>query len=142
MKDNKKRSDFSIRRAAQKLNDAYERDLEKNDPIYLEPIHKKPEEEESRVLCRGGIDVYFLVIVLVIALFGVIMSYSVSSYTAEWETGDSLYYVKKHILFLALSCAFTALFIIYARPWFWRVFGIAVYGLSILLLLAVLVVNI
>ena len=72
MKDNKKRSGFSIRRAAQKLSDAYERDLEKNDPIYLEPIHKKPEEEieENKVLCRGGVDVYFLIIVLTIALFG------------------------------------------------------------------------
>lgn len=143
MKDNKKRSGFSIRRAAQKLSDAYERDLEKNDPIYLEPIHKKPDDEfdETKVLTRGGVDVFFLIIVLIIALFGVIMSYSVSSYTAEWETGDSLFYVKKHLLFLVLSSAFTALFVIYARPWFWRVFGIVIYAMSILLLLAVLVVG-
>ena len=143
MKDNKKRSGFSIRRAAQRLSDAYERDLEKNDPIYLEPIHKKPVEEveENKVLCRGGVDVYFLVIVLAIALFGVVMSYSISSYTAEWETGDSLFYVKKHLLFLGISSIFTAVFVFYARPWFWRVFGIAIYGISIVLLLAVLVVG-
>ena len=140
-KKEKKNNPGFFRRHAEKLNDAYERSLEKNDPIYLEPIHKAEEKTEERALARGGIDVYFLLIVLAIAMFGVIMSYSVSSYTAESETGDSLYYVKRHILFLLLASGFTTLFVVFARPWFWRVFGIAVYAISIVLLLAVLVVG-
>ena len=140
-KEKKNKLGFFIRNGAEKISDAYERSLERNDPIYLEPIHKKEEDKGERVLSRGGIDVYFLLIVLVIALFGIVMSYSVSSYTAELETGDSLYYVKRHIIFMALAVGFTALFVVYARPWFWRVFGIAVYAGSVVLLLAVLVVG-
>ena len=76
-----------ILRSAEKLNNAYEKSLEKNDPIYLEPIHKV-EAREERVLTRGGIDVYFLLIVIALASFGAVMSYSASFYTEEAETGD------------------------------------------------------
>ena len=137
----KKKSRFSIRRGAEKLGDAYERSLEKNDPIYVYPIHAVKEEDE-KTLSRGGIDVYFLLIVLALCMFGIIMSYSVSSYTAELETGDSLYYVKRHIIYMALAAGMSAVFIWFARPWVWRVFGIVIYAASIVLLLAVLVVGI
>ena len=49
-------------RTAEKLNNSYEKSLEKRDPIYLEPLHKT--EEVEKVLRRGGIDDYFLIIVL------------------------------------------------------------------------------
>ena len=128
-------------RNAEKLNNAYEKSLEKRDPIYLEPIHKQNTDGEEKVLVRGGIDVYFLIIVLAIALFGVVMSYSASSFDAQKYMGDSLYYFKRHIIFLALAVVFTAVFVIYARPWVWRVFAMGSYGISIILLLAVLVVG-
>lgn len=141
-KQKKNKSGFFLRRGAEMVSDAYERSLEKNDPIYLEPIHKpKAEEPEERVLVRGGIDVYFLLIVLAIALFGVVMAYSASSFYADKFMGDSLYYFKRHIVFLVAAVLFTAVFVIYARPWFWRVFGIGAYGASVVLLLAVLVVG-
>lgn len=127
-------------RGAEKLNNAYETDLERNDPIYLEPIHKE-KEDGGRVLVKGGIDVYFLIIVIAIALFGVIMSYSASFYTAELETGDSLYYVVRHIGFLVLACMITAPFVILARPWFWRMFSMVLYVVAAILLLAVLVIG-
>ncbi len=129
-----------ITRSAEKLNNAYERSLERRDPIYLEPIHKT-EEKEEKVLKKGGIDVYFLIIVIAISLFGVVMSYSASFYTAELETGDSLYYVVRHVGFLLLAGMITVPFVILARPWFWRVFGMLAYIAAIILLLAVLVIG-
>ena len=139
-KQNKGRG-FSLRRGVEKINDAYERSLEKDDPIYLYPIHKTPEDSGEKVLVRGGIDIYFLLIVVAIALFGVVMAYSASSFYAEKFWNDNLYYFKRHLIFIAVAVAFTAIFVIYARPWFWRVFGIAAYGASVVLLLAVLVIG-
>ena len=139
--EKKKKRRFSIRHGVEKLNDAYERSLEKNDPIYVYPIHEVKQEDE-KTLAKGGIDVYFLLVVLALCMFGIIMSYSVSSYTAELETGDSLYYVKRHVIYMALAAFMSAVFVIYARPWIWRIFGIVIYAASIVLLLAVLVVGI
>ncbi len=127
-------------RTTEKLNNAYERDLEKNDPIYLEPLHKS-EESEEKVMVRGGIDVYFMLIVLAISMFGVVMGYSASAFWAENELGDGMYYVVRHILYLALAVGVTIPFVIFARPWFWRVFAMAAYAGSVVLLLAVLVIG-
>jgi cell division protein FtsW len=135
-----KKRGFFVRNA-EKLNNAYEKSLEKRDPIYLETLHQDESGEEKKVLVRGGIDVYFLIIVLAIALFGVVMSYSASSFDAQKYMGDSLYYFKRHIIFLALAVVFTAVFVIYARPWVWRVFAMGSYGISVILLLAVLVIG-
>jgi hypothetical protein len=110
----KKNKGFFVRRIVDKLNDSYERDLEKNDPIYLEPIHKREEGEvkEQAVLVRGSIDVYFLLIVIALALFGAVMAYSASAYEAERFTGDSLFYFKRHLIFLGISAVFTSIFVI------------------------------
>ena len=51
-------------RGVQKLNSAYEKDLERRDPIYLEPLHKSAEPDVKPPVARGGIDVYFLIVVL------------------------------------------------------------------------------
>jgi len=127
-------------RSAEKLNNAYEKSLEKNDPIYLEPIHKSEEREEKILKC-GSIDVYFLLIVLALASFGAIMSYSASFYTAELETGDSLYYITRHVGYMLLSVIVTVPFVLLARPSIWRMFAMVAYIASIILLLAVLFVG-
>ncbi len=129
-----------IKRSVEKLNNAYEKSLEKNDPIYLEPLHKT-EVKEERALTKGSVDVYFLVIVIALSLFGIVMSYSASFYTAELEMGDGLYYVVRHIGFILLAAMITVPFVIYARPWFWRIFSMLSFAVSILLLLAVLVIG-
>ena len=135
-----KKKGFVVSRGLKKLSDLYEKDLEKNDPIYLRPIHEKPAvQKEEKVLVRGGIDVYFLIIVVAIALFGAVMAYSASSFTGEKYMHDSLYYFKRHIGFLVVAALFSSIFVILARPWFWRVFGIATYGAAVVLLILVLV---
>ena len=129
-----------IKRSVEKLNNAYEKSLEKNDPIYLEPLHKT-EVKEERALTKGSVDVYFLIIVIALSLFGIVMSYSASFYTAELEMGDGLYYVVRHVGFILLAAMITVPFVIYARPWFWRIFSMLSFAASVLLLLAVLVIG-
>ena len=136
----KEKKGFFLARGMKKLGDLYEKDLEKNDPLYLQPIHEsKSGSAEEKLLVRGGIDVYFLIIVIAIALFGVVMAYSASSFTGEKYMGDSLYYVKRHIGFIILAVIGTTPFVIFARPSLWRVFGILIYAASVVLLIAVLV---
>lgn len=136
-----KKSRFSVRGAFNKLNNKYEDILKKSDPIFLEPIHKEEKQEPQNLLVRGGIDIYFLVIVIAISVFGAIMAYSASAYTGEHYFGDSLYYLKRHLLFLGVGVMISTVFVIYARLWFWRFFGIASYIGAIFLLIIVLLVG-
>jgi len=128
-------------RGVEKLNNSYENSLERRDPIYLEKIHSSENSEKGRAFERGGIDVYFLIIVLALCIFGTVMVYSASAYTAEIETGDSLYYVKRHIIFIVAAVSIGTVFVIFAKPWFWRFFSMGAYAASVVLLLAVLVVG-
>ena len=128
-------------KGVQKLNNAYEKDLERRDPIYLERLHEGDVTPEKPPIVRGGIDVYFLLIVIALCIFGTVMVYSASAYTAELEFGDNLYYVKRHIIFITVAFAIGAVFIALAKPWFWRFFALAAYAGSAVLLVAVLVVG-
>ena len=114
--------------------------LESEDPIYQKKIHPDPEPEKG-VLTRGGIDVWFFLIVLGLILYGVIMAYSASSIYAAQYHDDSTYFIKKHLMYLALAVVGTAPFVLMARPWFWKFFAICAYGGSIVLLLAVLIMG-
>ena len=136
-----KKSGFSIRKAFNKLNNKYEEILERSDPIYLDPIHKKEEKEEEKLLVRGGIDIYFLIIVVAISIIGAVMAYSASAYTGEYYYGDSLYYLKRHLIFLGIGVMISLVFVLYARPWFWKFFGIGSYIASVFLLIIVLLVG-
>ncbi len=142
MKKEKKREKKNgfVLRTAEKLNNSYEKSLERRDPIYSEPLHKT-EVKEDKILERGPIDVYFLLIVIALAMFGAVMSYSASFYTAELETGDSLYYFVRHVGFLVLAAMATTPFVILARPAFWRMFSMVAYIGSIILLVAVLIIG-
>lgn len=103
-----------------------------------------PEEEMgdgSRVMVRGGIDIFFLLIVLALLCFGAVMSFSASAVYAQNKYGDSTYFLWRYILFAGVSIVGTAPFVLRARPWFWRLFGVCSYGISVILLLLVLVIG-
>ena len=141
-KQNKKGNrGFFVKHKIDQIGNAYERSLIKDDPIFTEPIHATEQAPEEKKMVRGGIDVYFLILVLIISLFGVVMAYSASSFDGQKYMGDSLYYVKRHVIFLIIGVAFAAPFVIYARPWFWRMFSILAYAGTIPLLIAVLVIG-
>ena len=111
-----------------------------HDPIYRDPIH--PTQSNKKLpLAQGSIDMTFLLIVVALVLYGIIMAYSASSIYGAQHKGDSLYYIKRHLMFIGLAVALTVPFTAMARPWFWRLFAIGSYGASILLLLLVLVIG-
>ena len=100
---------------------------------------RDPGQEKSSV--RGGIDIPMLLITSVLALFGCVMVYSASAVYAAQYHGDSAYFIVRHLIFLLLAVAFTAVAVRFCTPGFWSDFGVALYAVSVLLLLAVLVVG-
>lgn len=132
---------FFIKSKAEKINDAYEKSLADSDPVFDEPLHTGSEPPKTKVLVRGGIDVYFLLIVIALSLFGLIMAFSASSYFSYRETGDSMYYFKRHVTFVLVAVFVAVPLVMFMRPKFWRPFGIAVYLGSAVLLVAVLFIG-
>ncbi len=131
-----------LERQADVLGDRLETSLEVHDPIYSEPVKARPAPAaDDLVLTRGRIDTYFLFIVIALCLFGAVMAYSASSVYASQAHGDSAYFVKRHIIYLIGSAAVTIPFVLKARLWFWRFFGVASYAVSVILLLLVLVIG-
>ena len=127
--------------SARRASDAYEQILADGDPVFEEPIHKEAPEKKQRVLVRGGVDVYFLIIVIALSLFGLIMAFSASSYFSYRETGDSMYYIRRHVSFVFIAACVGVPMIMFMRPKLWRVFGIAAYIGSVILLIAVLFIG-
>jgi cell division protein FtsW len=92
-------------------------------------------------MVRGSIDMWFMLLVLVLLCFGAVMCYSASSVYAQQYYGDSTHFLWHYILYATLSIIGTLPFVLFARPWFWRLFGICAYAASILLLILVLLVG-
>ena len=107
------------------------------DVIFQEPLHPGP-EEPSRPLARGSVDMWFLLWAMLLVCFGAVMSYSASAVYAEQKYDSATYFVVRYILFTVIATVVTALFVVFARPWFWRVFAALAYGGSILLLIWVI----
>ena len=141
--DKQKKERRSLEDRMDALGDRLDRSMEPGDPIYSEPVYRKqpPLLESDYVLVKGPVDIPFLLIVVALAVFGAIMAYSASSVYAAQYHDDSAYYVKRHLFYLLVAFAVTAVFVIKARPWFWRMFGVCAYIISVILLLLVLVIG-
>ena len=111
-----------------------------NDVVFTEPLTPVP-EEAPKPLTRGNVDMWFLFISMVLICFGAIMSYSASAVFAEQRYDDPTYFFVRYIIFAAIACIISTFFVIFARPWFWRVFGAAAYLGAIFLLLLVIVIG-
>ena len=142
-KEGAKRLGEDVEQGLNVLGDRLDTAIEPVDPIYSEPVHKKPAEHtaEDTVLTRGPVDHYFLFIVIALCLFGAVMAFSASSVYAAQYHDDPTFYVKKHLFYLLFGGGVTFFFVWKARPWFWRFFGVASYVLSAVLLLLVLVIG-
>ncbi len=117
---------------------AREEKLAYNDVVFYEPLTPAL-PEEPQPLRKGAPDMWFLLWAMVLVCFGAVMSYSASAVYAEQKFDSSAYFLVRYILFAAAAVVLTAPFVVKARPWFWRVFGICAYGVSIVLLIAVLI---
>lgn len=103
---------------------------------------KKEEKWQNEVeRVRGGVDKVMLSIVVLLLALGALMVYSASYPTALKETGDSFFYLKKHLLFMLGGGVLMAIasFVPYTVYKKWGAF--AAYGVAIVLLLAVLVIG-
>ena len=141
-KEGAKRLGEDVEQGMIKLGDRIDTAIEPSDPIYTEPVHRKPAEEApERVLTKGPVDYYFLFIVIALCLFGAVMAFSASSVYAAQYHDDPAYYVKRHIIYLVLAAVGTIPFVLKCRPWFWRFFGVASYAGSVVLLLLVLIIG-
>ncbi|MBQ7384220.1 MAG: cell division protein FtsW [Clostridia bacterium] len=115
-----------------------EEDAAFNDIIFSEPISGVP-EEKPQPLKRGNIDIWFFIWAMMLIFFGAVMSYSASAVYAQNQYDSSTYFLVRYIAFSAAAIAVTVPFVLFARPWFWRVFGAASYIVCIPLLLWVIV---
>ena len=122
------------------IQSASEKRLEKN-VVFTEPLTPAERHDETAPLRKGGIDMWFLLWSMILVCMGAVMSYSASAVYAQREYGSSTYYLWRYILFALVAGVITVLFVLFARPWFWRIFGAGVYGVSIVMLLLVLVIG-
>ncbi len=123
-----------------KLKNGMRRKKEKLDDIFSEPIHKTPKGEPTPPV-KGNFDIPFLLITTALVLFGCVMVYSASSVFAEQHHDDNTYFIARHLLFLLLAVAFTAVIVHFCTPRFWYDFGYVLFGVSVVLLLLVLVIG-
>lgn len=98
------------------------------------------DRREGRAQC-GSIDGVFLTLVLILLVCGAAMSYSASSVYGLQFYGDSTYFFKRYILFALLSVALTVPMVLLAKPDFFRVFAVFLYGVSLFLLILVLLIG-
>ena len=106
---------------------------------WIEEGQRVPQGDGTRTYLQGGVDHWFLCLILLLLAFGAVMSYTASAVYAERYYDDSTYFLKKYLLFALLSIAMTLPFVVYAKLWFWRLFALCSYGASILLLIMVLI---
>ena len=122
------------------LAERNERRREYKDAIYYEKITEE-KLDTAKPLKKGGVDMWFLLWSMVLLCFGIVMCYSAGAFDASMNYDDSTYYLLRNILFSVVAVGVTIPFVLWARPWFWRAFGIGSYAAAIVLLIAVLLVG-
>jgi len=90
---------------------------------------------------RGMIDVPFLTLVLLLVAIGLLMMFSASYVRASYETGSAIYYFARQAGFAAVGLL-VMFGLSHLSCHFFRMAAKLAYGISILLLLAVLVVGV
>ena len=113
--------------------------LGENDVVFSESLNK--EMPESTVLAKGGIDKWFLLIVLFLLVFGAIMSFSASSVYAANKYGDSAFFFKKYVGYTVLSILVFTPLVLFMTPRWWKLIGLGMYAGTVVLLLLVLVIG-
>lgn len=86
----------------------------------------------------GGIDIWFLIIVLALLCVGLIMMFSAGYPYALYKYNDSTYFIKRQFFFAIIGVV-AMLLISHVKPEFWRATAKLIAGLSTGLLLLVLV---
>ena len=143
IKEKLSRSVDSAKKEFKKRFDAYldhrRETLNKNDVVFSERLTE--EKKQTVVLAKGGIDKSFLICVLLLLIFGAIMSFSASSVYAQNKYDDSAYFFKRYILFTLMSIIVAVPAVLFMTPRLWKAAGIVIYCATVVLLLLVLVIG-
>lgn len=113
---------------------------EKRDEVFRD-FSAQDTHIERALPAKGVVDVPFLLITSALVLFGCVMVYSASSVYAEQYHDDNTYFIARHLVFLLMAVAFTAIVVKFCTPNFWKDFSYVLYGVSVILLLLVLVIG-
>ena len=144
-KNNKKatRSKKEKKSLRVKINSLVLRNEEKreyNDAIYTEKLTEE-KVDTTKPLQKGSIDMWFLLWAMILLCFGIVMCYSAGVVDATENYDDPLHYLVRNIIISLVTIAATIPFVIFARPWFWRMASIGIYAAAVVLLIAVLFVG-
>ncbi len=107
-------------------------------------LQNKVSDVKKRLLptsSAGRMDVEFLILCILLLVFGALMNFSASSVYAEQLYGDRYYFLVRYILFAVLSVAAAAWFVMCATREFWYGFAKVIYMIAIGMLLLVLVIG-
>ncbi len=140
-KEKKNKKNTAVVRVINEIKRRRDEDATYNDVIFSEKLGEVPTEAPPAPLRKGNIDVWFLIWALLLICFGAVMSYSASAVYAEMRYDNSAYFLIRYLAFSALAIAVCVPFVLFVRPWFWKVFGAASYVISIILLVVVMFVG-
>lgn len=107
----------------------------------LKEAEKEREWQQDIVRVRGGVDKIMLAIILILVCLGSIMVFSASYPVAIAEGRDSLYYVKRQIMFVALGSAVMLVASVIPYKWYKKWGPFVAYGISLILLIVVLIIG-
>lgn len=93
------------------------------------------------VASAGRIDVEFLILCVLLLVFGAVMNYSASAVYAEQMYADKTYFLVRYVVFALLSAAATVPFVIYGTKRLWYRFAKWIYLVAIGMLLLVLIIG-
>ena len=132
-KKEKKKSKITITSLVQRN----EEKREHNDAIYYEKLTEQ-KADTAQPLQKGSVDMWFLLWSMILLCFGIVMCYSAGVVDAVESYDDPLHYLVRNIIFSLVAILVTIPFVVAARPWFWRMFGILSYVAAVGLLIIVL----
>ncbi len=107
----------------------------------LRAAEKERKWQEDVVRVRGGVDRIMLAIILILVCLGSIMVFSASYPVAIAEGRDSLFYVKRQIIVAAAGLVLMLIASVIPYRWYKKWGPFAAYGVSIILLIAVLFIG-
>ena len=98
---------------------------------------QQTKEKKKRPTGRGNLDVTFLVLVLLLLTFGLIMLFSASYAYAYYNDNDSVYYIKRQLVF-AIAGIVAMIVASHFDYRFWQKLALPVMGVAVVLLIIVL----
>lgn len=100
------------------------------------------DNEKALLIVQSRPDTFFAVLYALLLALGAVLSFSAGSAYAEEAYGSGFYFVMNHLKHLISGLVVSAFIYFCSQPRFMRVLSIGFYGVSILLLIAVLFVGV